>query len=75
MYTQCSLRKNIPDGFRQYVAWIPSRFAVCNTVIKVKNDSVWEDGWIVTGCGATCKDSDLIEKHWILKGHRKHSDI
>lgn len=77
MYNQCSLKKTIDDkSFRQYVAWIPSKFAVEGMILKIKDDNgVWVDGWEVVGVGASCEDSELVDHHRLHRDHRKASDV
>ena len=59
-FTQCHL---IREGV-EHDAWVESRFAVLNKVLKVRFDGEWEDGWVVTSVGGTRseRDVDMIKK-------------
>lgn len=57
-YTQCYLLK----GNKSQVAWIPSKFAIIDKIIKIKQNGVWDDGWkVITTFGVL--PSKHIEKH------------
>lgn len=45
-YVQCWLRR----GNVSQVAWIPVKFAVLNSTIKLRYPHGWEDGWVVAAC-------------------------
>lgn len=72
LYQQCMLVK---DPCRQ-VAWIESKFAVKNKILKVKTPDGWEDEWkvdTVFGKKITRYQLELLEKQH--KGTRKVSDV
>jgi hypothetical protein len=70
-YTQCLLIR----GGDRCVAWIPSRFAILNKIVKLRFDGEWVDGWRVDHIYNT-RDKEFIEYHErdYLK-QRKASDI
>jgi hypothetical protein len=59
IYTQCELRRRLPDGSEAVrVAWIPRRLVwqsrILGTSLKVwQVDDSWQDGWVVTHVYAT----------------------
>ncbi|MCK9458492.1 MAG: hypothetical protein M0R80_02465 [Proteobacteria bacterium] len=77
MYNQCSLEKKIDEtSSRHQIAWIPSKFAIKGMILKIRDGAGdWEDGWLVTGVGTSCEDSDLVEHHRVHRDHRKASDV
>jgi len=45
---QCVLRKTYDDvGYRVTTSWLPEKFAVVGTYVKLKDD----DGWLVESVG------------------------
>ena len=44
---QCVLHKPIIGGFDQRITFIPKKFAAKGKVLKLKNNGIWDDGWIV----------------------------
>lgn len=61
MYTQCLLRKNNTEQ----VAYIPSKFAKLNKILKISGDN----GWIVIQIGQCTDVVPNIRK--AIKEHRK----
>lgn len=47
-YVQCKLQK----GNTHQTSWIPKEHASLNTVLKLRENGVWEDGWVVVFAGA-----------------------
>lgn len=77
LYSQCSLRRvyvdenNLPH-YVTTVSWIPSRWARLDQVLKLKgDDGIWQDGWMVTGVGATTDAPP--DAHDGIKQHRKNT--
>lgn len=66
-YTQCRLRKNTQDGFTETITWIPEKYAKLNEILKLKNNGIWDDGWLVVHVGQTKEEIPfykiLIRKH------------
>jgi hypothetical protein len=48
-YKQCILTRKTAKGTLTEVSWLPEKFAVKGSYVKLKNDGVWEDGWLVQG--------------------------
>lgn len=70
-YCQCKLRKN--NVFT--TSWLPQKFAVVGETVKLKNNGVWSDGWLVESAGEPL-DAALVEPR--SRTHlkcRKASDI
>lgn len=72
MYIQCSLQNNNVIQ----MAWIPAKFAKPGTIIRIRENKVWSDGWKVV----TTYNS--MPKNWVenvgsrqYKETRKVSDI
>jgi hypothetical protein len=55
-YRQCTLRKKLEVGYLEQTSWIPEPFCKEGKVLKLKEDDVWDDGWVVYG-----KPSDPVE--------------
>ena len=73
MYTQCGLRREYKPGlFSNSVAFIPTKFAIKDKFLKIKNDKgEWENGWQVTGTGATFEKSFVDFIHQDAKRMRE----
>lgn len=67
-YRQCQLvKENITT-----VSWIPEKYAKLNKVLKLKNNDVWTDGWIVTTVSEDSIDeSNLPDYRKDIRNHRK----
>lgn len=70
-YTQCTLVR----GDMHQTAFIPSKFAVMNEVLKIKTHTEWIDGWVVTQVGQEVDQEyiDAMRRMW--KKHRQFSDV
>lgn len=68
LYTQCHLQHRHKVNT---VSWIPAKFAKIGAILKLKNDGVWEDGWVVVGVGATSDNPP--DAHNAVKEHRKNT--
>lgn len=66
-YNQCKLVK----GNVSQVAYIPTKYAEKGRTIKIKENEVWEDGWIVQSVGRPVAENLLPDSHKAIKGHRK----
>jgi len=70
-YKQCKLVK----GAKEQTSWIPERFAKKNKTIKIFENDVWEDGWVVEFVGASKSEEYLSDFKDIYRTHRKVTDI
>lgn len=70
-YYQCLIRRNNESGYTEQVSWIPACYAKINKVLKIKNNQIWEDGWVVYAVYKDCKLESLPNSHQVMKGHRK----
>lgn len=70
LYRQCLLEKaNV-----SYIVWIPQEYAKLRSVIKVKRDGVWEDGWVVKeiyGKGSNYIIDSTRHERAVVKGWEK----
>ena len=60
-YTQCTLTRRRHGTISTRVVWIPQKFAVIDTIVKVRENSrsPWEDGWLVSSAYQTIDVSSL----------------
>ena len=62
-YTQCELVK---DGITHSIAWIPSKFAVKNKILRIKTShDTWAGGWMVTNVYKTV-DLEYLNDHYLM---------
>jgi hypothetical protein len=47
LYKQCSMTRRVGETVHRRTEWIPVKYAVVGNPLKLRNDGVWEDGWIV----------------------------
>lgn len=74
-YRQCRLRKKTPDGYMETTSWIPEPYCVIGKTLKLKDDDVWTDGWVVM-MASEPKPAAWVESHERdFKKNRKASDI
>jgi hypothetical protein len=70
-YKQCGLQKTTSAGHISQVSWIPTKYAILNQVLKLKDENdKWEDGWLVTTVGTEVIE-EAIDLHKAVKMHRK----
>lgn len=70
-HTQCLLCR----GNTKYSAWIPTKYAVLNEFISIKDKGNWEDGWKVIAVYGTLPTETVLERSQDYKKTRKASDI
>jgi hypothetical protein len=69
-YRHCRLVKPVATGELVVVSWIPETFAEVGRVLKLKNDKVWDDGWVVRAAGANrLRGDQLPDFHELSKAH------
>jgi hypothetical protein len=63
-YRQCQLtRRN-----QRQTTWLPERFAIPGSVLKLKDNGEWSDGWEVTWASASKIAERLLpDTHKLLK--------
>jgi hypothetical protein len=72
LYRQCLLKK----GTEQTTTWIPSKYAVKNKFVMLKNNGKWIDGWQVVQVGKIELEEDyLVDRSMDYTRTRKASDI
>lgn len=59
LYKQCRLVKN---GITEQTSWIPEEFAVNGKVIKIRENGVWDDGWVVESSGGQARTTEQIDQ-------------
>lgn len=69
--TQCRLERN---GAVQ-VAWIETKFAKVNKVVKIREDGEWDDGWVVAKVGTTLPAETVQKRERDFKTHRRATDV
>ncbi len=74
-YKQCGLCLSIKDRSISQVSWIPSKYAILNAVLRLKdpNTNMWEDGWVVTTVGDEIDQDDVPDWHRARKVHRERT--
>lgn len=66
-FQQCKLKKE--NTFQ--VAFIPSKFAKVNKMLKIKENDIWTDGWKVFEVYSTIVAEEMLpDSHKIIKAHR-----
>ena len=46
-YVHCKLKKDCGDYGLQTYSWLPEQFAKIGTILELKMDGKWIDGWMV----------------------------
>lgn len=64
---QCRMHK----GAFSQVAFIPTRFAILNAVVKLRG----VDGWRIIGIGCTRRATDVNHASQEYKRHRHQTDV
>lgn len=71
-YTQCKLTH--PDGTCM-TSWIPTKFAKKNKILKLKDNGVWKDGWVVTSVFGTQDEKIVLARRSDYRNWRDMTDI
>lgn len=76
-YTQCYLKRRVQDQDFFKAGWLPTVYAVKDTILEIKNKATneFENGWIVSEVWTTM-DAKYVEEHerdYLIQ--RKGSDI
>ena len=69
-YRQCRLTKRVEGGELVLVSWIPEPYATAGRVVKLREDGVWDDGWVVVGAGTNrLPAAEVPDFHQLSKAH------
>lgn len=69
-YRHCRLVKPVATGEKVVVSWIPEKFAEVGRVLKLRNDKLWDDGWVVRTAGTNrLRGDQLPDFHELSKAH------
>ena len=68
---QCTLVR----GKVKKVSWIPEKFAILGSFVKLKENNEWTNGWEVTLVGNRLEDSIVNTRSQEYKKHRNTTDI
>jgi len=71
-HVQCEMRK--PDGSIM-VSWIPETYAKKGSPVSLKEDGVWDKGWIVTQTFGRRRSEDCEAHERDYMRQREASDI
>lgn len=74
-YKQCTLYQELGAGLRSVqVSWLPAKYAVQGDTLRLKEDGVWTDGWVVESVGdAVLRSSELPDGHSDRRVHRANT--
>ena len=69
-YRQCRLVKRIDGGELMQVSWLPEPYATAGRVVKLRENGVWDDGWVVASAGQNRLPADQVpDFHELSKAH------
>lgn len=69
-YNQCTLKRAVSTGFTTIVSFIPKKFANVGSYVKIKDNDIWTNGWLVQDAGPDIEENVLPDSHSDIKGHR-----
>lgn len=67
VYRQCKLEKG--GGCVVTTSYIPEKYAIVGDVVKLKDNTGWDDGWVVVSVGHSRNDAPEVRK--MIRGHRR----
>jgi hypothetical protein len=70
-YRQCCLVRESGGVSSEQVSYIPEQFAKKGEFVKLKDNGVWSDGWLVSSVGAFSDHPPDWRK--AIRGHRKET--
>lgn len=59
LYRQCRLVKKVRDGEMIQTSYIPAELAHAGRIIKIREGTEWNDGWLVRVVGNSLTDEEL----------------
>lgn len=69
---QCKLQ----NGNTHTVSYIPEKYAIVGETLKLKNNDVWTDGWVVISVSdGIISSKDVPDVSTAHKRHRRTTDI
>lgn len=74
-YCQCLLQKKVPDGTVTQLSYIPEPFCKEGKVLKLKENDIWDDGWVVLSVGSKVTYEEANTRSRAYLKHRNNSDI
>ena len=74
-YNQCKIRKGGKEQTVYQTVYIPSKYAEVGKSIKIRENGVWEDGWVVIEVWQEVDESYLYSLRNAWKRHSEVSDI
>lgn len=76
MYKQCYMEKKTPTGKICRTSWIPQQFAFVGSIVKLRDNNEWSDGWEVKSASTKAESEKVVSAY--SRAHlkqRKASDI
>lgn len=70
-FRQCELKKQR----KKTISWIPEKYAKIGKFLKLKNDDVWEDGWVVNAVYNRKSETSVIRDSELFKKMKMVTDI
>jgi hypothetical protein len=75
-YKQCRLERREGTVRVERMSWLPEKYAVTGSVIKLRDDGVWTDGWMVTSAsGPAIDEKYAVDTSHAYTRQRRASDI
>ena len=71
LFNQCVLKRKIETGHAIQTTFIPKKFAVLNSHVRLKENDQWTNGWRVDFVGPDIHEDVLPDSYAEIKGHRK----
>ena len=72
-YKQCVLYRELTKTYT--TTWILEKFSQVGRPVRLKQDTEWEDGWVVSSVGARATEEQVAMMERDHTRTRKHSDI
>jgi len=62
--------KRFDGGELMMVSWLPEPYATTGRVVKLRENGVWDDGWVVASAGSNrLAAADVPDFHELSKAH------
>lgn len=74
-YRQCALEKPTTKGNMVQISWIPDKFAKIGKFLKLLENGVWENGWMVASVGGRQTRDERVDRRKDHERQREGSDI
>jgi hypothetical protein len=75
-YKQCRLERREGTARVERMSWLPEKYAVAGSVVRLRDNGTWTDGWeILSASGPAIDEKYAVNMSYAHTRQRRASDI